>query len=301
MISNKTSNQNISTNNDNASASAPAPANKGDKTDDLFLFLNNLFSKDQTEKLNAIVNIHELICGKFDQNKAKLISNIDEIITVFRKVADELFLVEDLKTIPVKFAKYLAIVLCKLTSNKELISNLNYEVLLDLSRQLLRYLLINGLDKIGENQEGNIIFKSINSTMLRILENCDTTSVILALLELIKEFQDKEDKNLINLAAKCLLKTIQNLKQNIDDIKIDKVLLQIHLLLLTLQKKNQDLNKKSHNSLIMNTVRNMVEDFVKLKKDKILEEYSKSVKNHEINDKYILNWIKTKLEKKEKE
>ena len=301
MISNKTSNQNISTNNDNASASAPAPANKGDKTDDLFLFLNNLFSKDQTEKLNAIVNIHELICGKFDQNKAKLISNIDEIITVFRKVADELFLVKDLKTIPVKFAKYLAIVLCKLTSNKELISNLNYEVLLDLSRQLLRYLLINGLDKIGENQEGNIIFKSINSTMLRILENCDTTSVILALLELIKEFQDKEDKNLINLAAKCLLKTIQNLKQNIDNIKIDKVLLQIHLLLLTLQKKNQDLNKKNCNTLVMNTVRNMVDDFVKLKKDKILEEYSKSVKNHEINDKYILNWIKTKLEKKEKE
>ena len=295
-ISNKTSNKNIPTNN-----SDNTPANKNDKADDLFLFLNSLFSKDQTEKLNAIVNIHELICGKFEQNKEKLISNIDEIITVFRKVSDELFLVKDLKTIPVKFAKYLAIVLCKLTSNKELISNLNYEVLLDLSRQLLRYLLINGLDKIGENQEGNIIFKSINSTMLRILENCDTTSVILALLELIKEFQEKEDKNLINLAAKCLLKTTQNLKLNIDNIKIDKVLLQIHLLLLTLQKKNQDSNKKNHNNLVINTVKNMVEDFVKLKKDKILEEYSKSVKNHEINDKYILNWIKSMLEKKEKE
>jgi hypothetical protein len=299
-ISNKASNKNIPTNNSD-NAPAPAPGNKGDRSDDLFLFLNSLFSKDQNEKLNAIVNIHELICAKFEQNKEKLISNIDEIITVFRKVSDELFLVKDLKTIPVKFAKYLAIVLCKLTSNKELISNLNYEVLLDLSRQLLRYLLINGLDKIGENQEGNIIFKSINSTMLRILENCDITSVILALLELIKEFQEKEDKNLINLAAKCLLKTTQNLKLNIDNIKIDKVLLQIHLVLLTLQKKNQDSNKKIHNNLVINTVKNMVEDFVKLKSDKILEEYSKSVKNHEINDKYILNWIKSVLEKKEKE
>lgn len=53
--------------------------------------------------------------------------------------------------------------------------------------------------------------------------------------------------------------------------------------------------------MVINTVKNMVEDFVKLKKDKILEEYSKSVKNHEINDKYILNWIKSMLEKKEKE
>lgn len=103
------------------------------------------------------------------------------------------------------------------------------------------------------------------------------------------------------MAAKCLLKTTQNLKLNIDNIKIDKVLLQIHLLLLTLQKKNQDSNKKNHNNLVINTVKNMVEDFVKLKKDKILEEYSKSVKNHEINDKYILNWIKSMLEKKEKE
>ena len=292
VISSKISNKITPTiNNDNAAA----PANKGEKSGDLFIFLNSLSSKDQTEKLNAIVNIHELICGKFEQNKATLISNIDEIITTFRKVSDELFLVKDLKTIPIKFAKYLAIVLCKLASNKELISNLNYDVLLDLSRELLRYLLINGLDKIGENQEGNIIFKSINSTMLRILENCDTTSVILALLELIKEFQDKEDKNLINLAVKCLLKTTQNLKQNIDNIKIDKILLQIHLVLLSLQKKNQDSNKKSHNSLVLNSVKNMVEDFVKYKKDKILEDYSKSVKNHEINDKYILNWIKTAL------
>ena len=297
---NRNSNR-ITPRNSNNIDNAPAPANKGDKAGDLFLFLNSLFSKDQTEKLNAIVNIHELICGKYEQNKASLITNIDEIITVFRKVSDELFLVKDLKTIPIKFAKYLAIVLCKLASNKELISNLNYEVLLDLSRQLLRYLLINGLDKIGENQEGNIIFKSINSTMLRILENCDTTSVILALLELIKEFQDKDDKNLINLAVKCLLKTTTNLKQNIDNIKIDKILLQIHLVLLTLQKKNQDGNKKNHNNLVINSVKNMVEDFVKLKKDKILEEYSKSVKNHEINDKYILNWIKSMLEKKEKE
>ena len=298
--SNNNSNNDNKTANNNNNGNAPAPlaaVNKGDNLleKDLFSYLDKLFSKDQTEKLNAIVNIHELVCGKYIQNKATLISNIDKIITVFKKVSDELFLVKDLKTIPIKFAKYLAIVLCKLASNKELISNLKYEVLLELSRELLRYLLINGLDKIGENQEGNIIFKSINSTMLRVLENCDTTSVILALLELIKEFQDIEDKNLINLAVKCLLKTTQNLKQNIDNIKIDKILLQIHLVLLSLQKKNQDSNKK--NNLVLNSVKNMVEDFVKLKKDKILEDYSKSVKNHEINDKYILNWIKSALQK----
>ena len=135
--------------------------------------------------------------------------------------------------------------------------------------------------------------------MLRILENCDTTSVINALLKLIKEFQDKDDKNLINLAVKCLLKTAYNLANNINTIKIDKILLQIHLLLLSLQKNNPDMTKKTHNSnLIINTVKSIVGDFVKLKKDKILEDYSISVKNHPMNDKYLLKWIKAALDKK---
>ena len=266
--------------------------------EDLIDALDNLLSEDPSEKLNTIIVIHEIVCGKFAQNKECLISNVDKIITTFKTVSHQLFFVKDLNTIPIKFAKYVSIVLCKLASNKELISNLSYEVLLDLSRELLKYLLINGLDKIGVNQEGNIIFKSINSTMLRVLENCDTTLVITALLELIKEFQEKDDKNLISLTIKCLLKTTHNLSESINNIKIDKILLQIHLLLLSLQKNNPDMNIKTHNNnLIINTVKSIVGDFVKLKKEKILEDYSKSVKNHQLNDKFLLKWIKVALEK----
>ena len=281
-------------NNNNTVTNQNEPLSKND----LIEALNNLSSEDPSEKLNTIILIHEIVCGKFEQNKECLISNVDKIISTFKNVSHQLFFVQDLKTIPIKFAKYLAIVLCKLASNKELISNLSYEVLLSLSRELLGYLLINGLDKIGENQEGNIIFKSINSTMLRILENCDITLVICALLELIMEFQEKEDKNLISLAIKCLLKTTHNLSQNINNVKIDKILLQIHLLLLSLQKNNPDIAKKTQtNTLIINTVKNIVGDFVKLKKEKILEDYSKSVKNHQLNDKFLLKWIKAALGK----
>ena len=134
--------------------------------------------------------------------------------------------------------------------------------------------------------------------MLRILENCDITLVISGLLELIKEFHESDDKNLVNLSIKCLLKTTFNLSQNIDNIKISQILLQIHMLLLSLQKKNKDLNKKSQiDALIISTVKNIVGEFVKYKKEKILEEYSKSVKNHQFNDKFLLKWIKAELEK----
>ena len=266
--------------------------------EDLDTILDNLMIDDPTEKLNTIIIIHENICGKFDQNKEVLIPNVDKIITTFKTVSHKLFFIKDLNTIPIKFAKYLSIVFCKLASNKELISHLSYNVLLDISRELLRYLLINGLDKIGDQQEGNIIFKSINSTMLRILENCDITFVITALLELIREFQEKDDKNLVSLAIKCLLKTTHNLSENIDNVDMSKILLQIHLLLLSLQKNNKDLSRKTQTSaIIINTVKNIVNDFAKLKKEKVLEEYSKSVKNHQFNDKFLLKWIKAALEK----
>ena len=266
--------------------------------EDLDTILDNLMIDDPTEKLNTIIIIHENICGKFDQNKEVLIPNVDKIITTFKTVSHKLFFIKDLNTIPIKFAKYLSIVFCKLASNKELISHLSYNVLLDISRELLRYLLINGLDKIGDQQEGNIIFKSINSTMLRILENCDITFVITALLELIREFQEKDDKNLVSLAIKCLLKTTHNLSVNIDNVDMSKILLQIHLLLLSLQKNNIDLSRKTQTSaIIINTVKNIVNDFAKLKKEKVLEEYSKSVKNHQFNDKFLLKWIKAALEK----
>ena len=133
--------------------------------------------------------------------------------------------------------------------------------------------------------------------MLRLLENCDTTSVIMALLELIKEYQIKNDKNLTSLAIKCLLKTTHNLSNQIDNIKVDKILLQIHILMLSLQKNNPDLAEKTQiNTMIVKTVKNIVSDLVALKKEKILDDYSKSIKNHILKDKFIFGWIKSSLE-----
>ena len=99
--------------------------------------------------------------------------------------------------------------------------------MLDLSQELLKYLLINGLDKIGENQEGNIIFKSINNTILRVLENFKTTLVYTGLILIIKQFHEKDEKYFIILTNKCLLKTIYNLSENISNIQIDNILLQL--------------------------------------------------------------------------
>ena len=83
------------------------------------------------------------------------------------------------------------------------------------------------MNKISENNnnEGEIIFKSLNSAMLRILENCNSTDVFICLLKLIKKYRnDKEKNEVARLAIKCLIKVNRNLKNIINNIQIDKIL-----------------------------------------------------------------------------
>ena len=207
---------------------------------DLLKIMNNLFSEDESEKMGTIIIIHEILCTKYQQNKYILIPNIDNIIRIIIQITHELFeSIDNLnnKNIRLKFAKYLATILCKITSNKELIIHISYKILYDLCFELLNYLLINGLDKIGSNQEGNIIFKSLNSAMLRVLENCDTTSVILALLEIVKQNQNNSDSGLLcNLVMKCLFKVTRNINEIVNKIQLDRILLQMHLLTYNFEK-----------------------------------------------------------------
>ena len=264
---------------------------------DLLKIMNNLSSEDESEKLNTIIIVHEILCTKYQENKYILIPYIDNIILIFIKITHDLFDVENIENISVKFAKYLVTILCKIASNKELITHMTYKVLHDLTHELLKYLLISNLDKIGENQEGNIIFKSLNSAMLRILENCDTTSVILVLLEIIKQNQIKgADYNLSNLAIKCLIKITQNLNDYINNIQFDKILLQMHLILINYDKYINNIEIKTQTDIMtVKFIKNFIIDVVKIKKHNVLEDYNNSVKNHKIKDNHIFNWIKNTL------
>ena len=238
-----------------------------------------------------------MLCPKFEENKSILIANIDIIIKTFIDAMQSLFSTQNISTIPIKFAKYLATVLCKIASNEELISNISYEILFQLSEELLSNLLIENLDKIGNSQEGSIIFKSLNSTMLRILENCNSTYVILSLLELIRKYRCNEEKNkLAGLSIKCLLKVNQNLEAIISNIEVDRILLQIHLLLIDIEKTSGDLHPKNQtDQVVIKYIKNLINEIVKIKKNKIIEDYNKGVKSNSVPDKYIAVWIKNCL------
>lgn len=259
---------------------------------ELLNIMNNLFSENESEKKDTIIIIREILCTNYQQNKFILISNIDNIIKIIIRITHELFL-DSLDKIKnkinsLKLVKSLVVILCKLIENKEFIIHLSYNVLYDLCYELLNY--IDGLKEIGSNDEVNTIFKSVNSSMLRVIENCDITSVILVLLKIIK--QNQNNINLSILAIEYFLKATENIQSIINSLKLHKILLQMHLIIYNLDISK---NKIEQNSLI-NFIKNFIIDIVKIKKEEIIEDYNKSIAYSQYKDNYIYNWIKNELE-----
>jgi hypothetical protein len=88
----------------------------------------------------------------------------------------------------------------------------------------------------------------------------------------------------------------QNLKNIINEIKVDKILLEIHLVLIDFEQTQPGLIAKNQtDQMVLRFIKSIISDLVNLKRTKILDDYSNGVKNHEINDKYILKWIKNFL------
>ena len=265
---------------------------------ELLSLMNNLLSKDQTERVNSIILVHEMICQKFQENKSILIPNIDNIINIFIKVTHEIFIGSNINFIHIKFAKYLSTVFLKIATNKELISNISFNILYKLTIELLSYLLIKDLDKIGVNQEGNFIFKSINSTMLRVIDNCDKTSVILVFLEILKNYQKNDDK-IGGLAVKCLLKSTENLYEIISGLNIPKIFIELNVIINNYEKIYPDLKqvKNQADTVIIRFIKNFICNVAKLKEDTIFEIYNNSFQKTGMEDKYILYWIKNTIER----
>jgi len=77
--------------------------------------------------------------------------------------------------------------------------------------------LIENLDKIGENKEGELILKNLNASMLRQLENCNPTHIFCVLFTLLRKYKDFTVlPKLPGLIIKCLLKLSKILEKIID-------------------------------------------------------------------------------------
>lgn len=157
-----------------------------------------------------------------------MINCCNELVDAFTFVMKDIFRYP-VHEIPLRFTKYFITIVNKTCASKEIMREVSETRVLELVEQLLTRLLIENLDKIGENKEGELILKNLNSSMLRMLENCQHTHIFCTLFGLLKKYKDDRSMpKLPGLIIKCLLKLSKIMERIIEKLDLERFLISVH-------------------------------------------------------------------------
>jgi hypothetical protein len=220
--------------------------------------VHNLKYSELAKRVESLITINEII-----QSVAKYADGIkhteNDLINAFTHVLIDIF-ERPMQDFPLRFAKYFVTIVNKAASCKEIMREVSEKEIYDLSEQLLTRLLIENLDKVGENKEGEFILKNLNASMLRMLENCNHTYIFCVLFRLLIKYKDyKLQAKLPSLIIKCLLKLSKQLDKLIGRLEAEKVLLVIHEYLIAIDHDN----KTQNDEMGIRIVKTMVNELVK--------------------------------------
>ena len=213
--------------------------------------------------------------------------NSSFLIDTVSKVLFDIFN-KPIESVPLKFGKYFISIVNKICSIEFIVSPIPEKKILTLVEQLLLKLLTPGLEQQGEKNEGQTMFRNLNSSILRILENCHPTIVFFTFLSLLRKYKGCQHiKKLSGIIVKCLLKVTKIIPEIIDEINIERILLAIHEYLLAPSLNPSD---SSGDEVGIRITKTIVNELVKLKRETIWN-YYEGVESHPENDIYIKRWI----------
>lgn len=262
---------------------------------------------DLLRRVDSLVEIHDAISALSDKGKTAtpggtdsgpsseveyqaeaLLKQTDNLLDALSKIFNDIFSFKP-DEIPIRFTKYFISIVLKTCSTKELMREASYNQVLALVEQLLTRLLIENLDKIGSpaQKEGESILRNLNSSMLRMLENCQHTHIFLVLFSLLTKYRDDPaNAKVPSLIIKCLLKLSKNMEKIIEKIDLDKFLLAIHEYLVSVGNQQAS----SNDDLGLRIAKTLINETVRLKKESIWDHFA-VVEQHPSQDQRLKKWI----------
>ena len=255
--------------------------------DDVTRHVHLLKYADLSKRVDSLVALNDMIGALNDHTQPVLVRAANDLIGAFIHVLIDIFEKNSVEEINLRFAKYFISIVLKVCSTVEIMSEASYERVVDLSEQLLTKLLIENLDKVGENKEGETLQRNLNSAMLRILENCNHTYMICSLIDLMRKYKDYPSlPKMSTLLVKCLMKLSKIIEKLIDKLDIQRILLSMHEYMLVINNENRGANDEAG----VRILKTMLNEFIKLRREQIWEAYS-VIKCHGSTDHHINKWI----------
>ena len=155
------------------------------------------------------------------------------------------------------------------------------------TEEMLNRLLAEDEEKHSENNENETIVKTLNSTMLRILENANPNDVFSVLFDLLTKYRKLYSyAKILGLIIKCILKLTKCLEQMLPSIQPERILLKSHLYLIEFASANN----ATSDDIGIKTIKTVLNELVKIYKERIWEFYA-VVQNHPTPDTYMNRWI----------
>jgi hypothetical protein len=252
--------------------------------------LESLRTGEISKRVEALMYLNEKTSSSFEEEEKDLILNGDKLLITFAEVLNEIFESEP-KDVPIRFTKYFMTVVSKVCSNKTLISKVKKQSFLLFAEQLLTKLLYEGLERLGDSNEGEYLVKIFNSTMLKILEYYDPTKSFTILLDLFKKYKTAPELEnnirtgkLPGLIVKCILKMTNAIYTFIDILDTSKILLSLHDYLLANPAKT------GTDDIGIRMAKTVIYELVNVKGESIWEDY-KPIELSSRQDTQIKLWI----------
>lgn len=124
---------------------------------------------DLSKRVDSLVALNDII-GQVQKWNQAVVRCSNDLCSAVTHVMVDIF-EKPLPDIPLRFAKYFTGIVNRVCSSPDIMLAANERETYELTEQLLVRLLTDQLDKLGDNKEGEIILKTLNAAMLRLLEN----------------------------------------------------------------------------------------------------------------------------------
>ncbi|CAG9332562.1 unnamed protein product [Blepharisma stoltei] len=243
---------------------------------------------DMSSRVDSLVAINDYMINEQESHMVELQYKANILTEALCKVMVSTF-ERPVETIPLRFAKYFLSVVIKMCCTKPIMIRLSDNSLYQLSEQILKRLLIDDLDKIGEKGEGEAMLKTLNGAMLRILENGKPTQVFVVLIKLLTRYiNDDLCPKIPGLIIRCLLKLTKVLGNIVQNIQVEELLLAMHEYLIT--HRSTSGASPASDEMGTKTIKTIINELVKLKGENIWQSYE-AVRKHPEPDNNIERWI----------
>lgn len=170
----------------------------------------------------------------------------------------------------IRLYRCVTVALVTLFDNPVLAKKASRDVLRDLIPHLLTVMLDTRLDDL---QEGAQVVKVINVLIMRVLQKSNPTHVLSALIKLLHDCVGSVNVSdrFTDLVMKCLWKNIRLIRQVINELNIDRILLDVHVFLKTFPSSSW---KERKDDTPIRTVKTILYRLVEIKDEDIMKHLS---------------------------